>query len=124
MDIGEIVVQSPSGTNTDRTVDEINYTLQCSTDIKSPLPNNVPHPTFEWFHNPNSNGTLPSGVTVSNTSSDGNISSSILQFLSLSQRHAGIYTCRLGGNQRLAATINITVNGKFSLIRQSCIIIY
>ena len=111
MDIGEVIVQSPSGTNTGRTVGEINYTLRCSADIRSRLPPNVPPPTFEWFHNLN-NGTLPTGVTVSNTSSYGNFYSSILQFSSLSQKHAGTYTCRLGGNQRLAATISITVNGK------------
>ena len=120
MDIDEVVVQSPSGTNTNRTAGEINYTLQCSADIRNDLPRNVPLPTFEWFHNPN-NGTLPSasGVTVSNTTKNGNIYSSIIQFSSLSQKHTGIYTCRLGGNQRLAATINITVNGKFSLMKQS-----
>ena len=123
VDISEIIVLSPSGINTERTIGEINYTLRCSAGIRSPLLSNVSLPTFEWFYGPN-NSTLPSGVTVSNKSNNGNISSSILQFPSLSQNHTGIYTCRLGGNQRLAATINITVNGKTKIQSNKAVAYY
>ena len=110
MDIGEVAVRSPSGTSTGRTAGEINYTLQCSVSIRGPLPQGVPFPTFEWFFGPN-NASLSSGVTVSNVSNKSNTYTSILQFSSLSLNHSGMYTCRLGGNQRLAANLNITING-------------
>ena len=100
----------PAG-NTTRTVGE-NFNLQCSVDIApNPLPENVPTPSFEWFFGSN-NTSLPSGVTLSSVTSSGNTYTSILQFSPLQESHTGMYTCRLGGNARLANNAIITVNGK------------
>ena len=85
------------------------YSLTCSATITpNPLPSDVPSPNFEWFFGP-TNSSLPSGVTLMAANS-GNTYTSTLQFSPLSQSHAGMYTCRLGGNQRLAASATITVN--------------
>ena len=40
----------------------------------------------------------------------GNTYTSTLQFSPLRESHAGMYTCRLGGNARLASSTTITVN--------------
>ena len=87
----------------------------CSVDISNihqPL-GNVPSPSFEWFFGPN-NASLPSGVTlmptVVSSNSTANTYTSTLQFSPLNQSLAGIYTCRLGGNARLAADTRIFVN--------------
>ena len=108
MDIGAVSV-SPAGTTT-TTVGE-NFNLQCSVDITpNPLPENVPTPSFEWFFGSN-NASLPSGVTVSSVTSSGNTYTSTLQFSPLQESYAGMYTCRLGGNARLANNAMLTVNG-------------
>ena len=85
--------------------------LECSAVITpNPLPINVSSPNFEWFFGLN-NASLPSGISVSNVSRSGNNYISRLQFSPLSQSHAGMYTCRLGGNRRLAAHTRVMVNG-------------
>ena len=91
-----------------------NSSLECSSAI-TPMPDPiVSQPTFEWFfgHCPN-NASLPSGVTPTETisSRNGDIYTSSLQFSPLDQSHTGMYTCRLGGNARLADTFSIIVNG-------------
>ena len=90
----------------------MNFKLECSAVITpNPLPFNVPHPTFEWFFGTN-NSSLPYyGISVSSVSRSGNNYKSSLQFSPLSQSHAGMYTCRLGGNALLAARTTLTVNG-------------
>ena len=71
----------------------------------------VSPPIFEWFFGPN-NGSLSSGVTpTENISSNGDTYTSNLQFSPLSQSHTGMYTCRLGGNARLADIFTVIVNG-------------
>ena len=109
VDITEITITlSVSGTETAGKI----FTLSCSVDITpNPLPEYVPSPSFEWFFGP-TNTSLPSGVTVSNVTNSGNTYTSTLQFSPLQESHAGKYTCRLGGNERLAANTMITVNGK------------
>ena len=88
------------------------FTLNCSVDITpNPLLEDVPPPSFEWFFGP-TNTSLPSGVTVSDVTNGRNTYTSTLQFSPLRESHAGIYTCRLGGNERLAANTKITVNGE------------
>ena len=83
--------------------------LVCSATTS--LPPNVFSPNFEWFFGPN-NGSLPSDVTFPLTTNSGNIYTSTLQFSSLIQRqHQGQYTCRLGGNERLANSDRIYVKG-------------
>ena len=93
------------------------FILSCSADITPhPLPKNVPFPSFQWFYGP-TNASLPSGVTVSDVINSGNTYTSTMQFTPLQGFHAGIYTCRLGGNEGLAATSTIiTITGKMRLL--------
>ena len=98
VNIGAVSVTRQNHSNT-------TINLNCSAEIfHNPLPENVSYPSFEWFFGP-TNSSLPSGVTVSNITQRGNSYYSSLQFSPLLPHHAGMYTCRLGGNERLAATI-------------------
>ena len=106
MNISEVTL-IPSGSST-KTAGEINFTLNCSAQII--LPMNVSPPTFEWFHGPG-NHSLPSGVTNLTVINSSNNYTSTLHFSFLQEHHSGLYTCRLGGNERLAANFNITVKG-------------
>lgn len=112
MDIGEVMVISrPPGFNATRIVGEMNFSLACSAYAKDPLLYNVTVPAFEWFFGPD-NSSLPSWVTVSTVTNSSNTYTSTLQFsVPLESSHSGLYTCRLGGNKRLAANTNITVKG-------------
>ena len=105
VDISAVII-SPSGPITG-TAGET-FTLECSADIMTQ--SDSPSPTYEWFFGL-TNTSLPSGVTVSNVTNSGNTYTSILQFSPLQESHAGMYTCRLGGNARLAVNTMITVNG-------------
>ena len=95
---------SPSETIIE-TVGEI-FNLSCSANISISPSQNV---TFEWFFGPD-NSTLPTGVIVSNVTNNSNTYTSTLQLSSLTQSHAGTYTCRIGGNKRLAASTTVTVS--------------
>ena len=93
----------------------ISLILTCSADVLNDIQElGVPPPTFEWFFGPNGNASLPSGVAVSTvTLNNGTSYSNTLLFsLPAEASQGGIYTCRLGGNPRLVAsiTINITVS--------------
>ena len=106
VDIGEMTItpSAPAGTVTAGRM----FTLNCSVDITPyPLPENVPPPSFEWF-NGQTNTSLPSGVTVSDVTNSDITYTSTLQFFPLQWSHAGMYTCRLGGNERLA--VNRTIS--------------
>ena len=97
---------SPPGPYHARTAGETSFILECSATITpNSLPVNVPSPTFEWFYNL-TNTSLPSGVTASYVTNNGNTYISTLYFSPLQESHAGMYTCRLGGNERLAANID------------------
>ena len=87
------------------------FTLMCSATLTEPipLPFNVLSPTFEWFYGPNSNASLPSGVTP-RANFTGYTYTSILQFCSLNESHAGIYTCQIGAGQ-LANSAMVSVDG-------------
>ena len=92
------------------------FFLNCLVEITPyPLPEDVSAPIIEWFYGP-SNTSLPSGVAVLNESTNNNIYNSTLQFSHLKLSHAGMYTCRLRGNERLAVRTMLTVdcNGKTS----------
>ena len=92
--------------------------LTCSTVISSgPQPQTVM--IFEWFYGPDSNLSLPSGVTVSNNKPNNNHYTSILQFSPLISSHAGMYTCQFGGNQRLQSNVKVSVSNCESLIINS-----
>ena len=107
MDIGTVTISPATSTGT---VGEP-FAVECSVDITpNPLPQNVPTPSFEWFFGGLTNTSLPSGVTVSDVTNSGNTYTSTLQFSPLTQCHEGMYTCRLGGNERLTANTVITVD--------------
>ena len=113
------VTLTPSGSEI---TGETGFTLTCSAQITpNPLPEHVPPPTYEWFFG-SSNDSLPSGVTVSNHSvtNSSSIYSSTLQFSFLQEHHSGLYTCRLGGNERLAVNSNISVNGIYTIQLNQC----
>ena len=100
-----------------------NYSLTCSATLRddsSPLPSTVTiKPTFIWFFGPNSNGSLPSGVAPSETTTSDNITyTSTLEFPKLSQSlHSGNYTCRLGPGKLVNSSTIDVVNGmKISII--------
>ena len=80
--------------------------LVCKAGIA--IQSNTPRPHFQWFFGPNNN-SLPFRPPM--TTNNGEMYRSTLQFSPLSQSHAGMYTCRLGGNARLAARTTLMVNG-------------
>ena len=104
---------SPFGSSTTANEGEI-FTLECSADIVSQ--SDSPPPTFEWFSGPTNSSLLASGAIVSDVTNSGNTYTSTLQFSPLQVSHAGMYTCRLGGNERLAANTDIIVNGELTLV--------
>ena len=115
VDIEEVVLSWPASFNATRVVGEkfIGFMLNCSAHITIPSPGSVPPPSFEWFFGLD-NSTLPPNVTVSNVTNNSNTYTSTLHFPALSESaHSGLYTCRLGGNERLAASTNVTVKGSY-----------
>ena len=92
------------------------FTVECYVTIDPyPLPENVPSPPhFEWFFGSTAD-SLPSGVTTSPVTMDGNTYTSSLHFSPLQASHAGVYTCQLGGNERLAASTVVSVNANTSI---------
>ena len=104
------MIISPSGPN--NTAFGQPLTLECYATISPyPLPQNVSPPRFEWFHGlsmePLSDDFI---VSISSTMlKDGNTYASFLNFSSLHESHAGLYTCQLGGNKRLAASRMVLV---------------
>ena len=105
VDIGAVTI-SPSDSNTAGE----DFSLVCSADIVTQ--DDTPSPHFQWFFGPNNN-SLPFRTPITNNSR--NTYTSTLYFSPLSQSHAGMYTCRLGGNARLAARATLTVNVGMSL---------
>ena len=93
-----------------------NFSLTCSAKLAqpTPLPPNVPPPTFEWFYGPNNNTALPSGVILTSNFNDYTYTST-LQFSPLNQSHAGMYTCRLGAGQLINSMI-VSVDGMLVII--------
>ena len=107
VDIGAMTI-SPSDNITESVGKS--FILECSVDIvTNPLPQNVPSPTFEWLYGP-SNASLPSGVIMSDVTNSSNTYTSTLKFFPLRESHAGVYTCQLGGNERLAVNTIVSVN--------------
>ena len=104
------VTLSPSGPG----IAGNSFSLRCSATLISPLPlpSNVPPPSFEWFYGPHGNASLLSGVTPTATiRMSGNIyTSTLLFFPTLTESHAGNYTCRLGAG-RLVNSIAVSADG-------------
>jgi hypothetical protein len=92
--------------------------LRCSATLISPLslPSNVPPPTFEWFYGPHGNASLPSGVipTATVRMSDNIYTSILLFFPSLTESHAGNYTCQLGAGRLVNSTV-VSADGMNSI---------
>ena len=88
---------------------DISFDLICSVAEVGDLSSAT---VFEWFYGV-LNSSLPDGIMMtSGTSTSGRHTiASTLQFPSLQLSHAGVYTCRVKGIERLAERINITVNG-------------
>ena len=87
--------------------------LICSATLNAeslPLLSNVPYPAFEWFFGPDSNDSLPSGVTPTATISGYNFTSTLQFSPALNESHEGMYTCRLGAG-RLANSTYVSVDG-------------
>ena len=105
------VIITPAGSI--NTIAGDTYELICSITIG--LNCTVTDVNFDWFYGPNGNGSLPSSLTptiISNCNSTSETFTSTLQFSPLNQSHAGMYTCRLGGNDiDNSARAVITVNG-------------
>ena len=112
-----MVLSWPAGFNATGVVGEklTSFLLNCSAHIVIPSSDYVPPPSFEWFFGlDNSSESLPLNMTVSNVTNNSNTYTSTLQFPALSESaHTGLYTCRLGGNERLAASTNVTVKGSY-----------
>ena len=88
---------------------ETRSSLMCSSMISfspDPPPQDV---IFEWFYGPNGNSSLPSGVTISATTSINSTYISTLEFSPLLPFHAGNYTCQLRGYTKLQVTTEISV---------------
>ena len=87
------------------------FRLKCSVDISlDTLPmTTISQPYFEWFFGP-SNDSIPYDVTISNMTINGSTYSSLLLFNFLQKSHEENYTCRFGGNGRLAAKKYINGN--------------
>ena len=99
---------SPSGSST---AGGNSVSLVCSASIATQSDSPMPH--FQWSFGPNNN-SLPFRTPV--TTNSGNTYTSTLQFPPLSQSHAGMYTCQLGGNARLAARTTLIVNGMYIIV--------
>ena len=109
VNIGAVNINSPSGSNTGTA--GTSFSLECSATVETQT--DSPTPIFEWFYGTN-NGSVPSGATpMATVIGSGNTYTSTLQFSPLQESHTGMYTCRLGGNARLANTITTAVNRVF-----------
>ena len=63
---------------------------------------------FNWFFGP-MNNSLPVGVTVSPTTSNGSVYSSMLLFSPVYGFHEGTYTCQVGSKPSFAANTQLSV---------------
>ena len=109
--IGKVII-SPS-VHTTKTARET-FLLVCSADIY-PLSATGQRSVFEWFFD---NSSLPSGVTISNTTKSGNTTyTNTLHFSPLLEIHAGMYTCQIG--YRAVSTTIFVVGKDFVLARSN-----
>ena len=104
MNIGPVTITASGGSNTG--IAGTSFSLVCSATVETL--SDTPTPNFDWFFGPN-NDSLPSGATPMATVMDKTYIST-LQFSPLQESHAGMYTCRLGSNARLAVNAVVTAN--------------
>ena len=111
VDIGSVSITYPGGHSSGPSGQT--FTVACSAEILTQ--SDSPYPNFEWFFG-SANVSLPSNVAASAVTVTGITYTSTLQFSPLLQSHAGTYTCRLGGNERLVAKTTVTVLACKSLV--------
>ena len=101
------------------------FYLSCAIRVTPfPLPQGVIAPSLEWFFGP-SNSPLPSGVTETSVTGSANTLNSTLHIAQLQHFHAGMYTCRVRGSERLAATSRIiTLSGENIIIMLPYLVTY
>ena len=104
MNISPVTITASGGANT--RIAGTSFSLVCSATVETQT--DTPTPNFDWFFGTN-NDSLPSGATPTATVMGKNYTST-LQFSPLQESHAGMYTCRLGSNARLAVNAMVTVN--------------
>ena len=106
MNIGAVTITPSGGSNT--VTVGTNFSLECSAIVETQ--SDSPIPIFEWFYG-TSNGSVPFGaVAMATVMGSVNTYISTLQFSPLQESHAGMYTCRLRGNARLANRVTVTGN--------------
>ena len=109
VNIGAVTIAPSGGSNT--VTVGTNFSLVCSAIVETQ--SDSPTPIFKWFYGTN-NGSVPFGaLAMATVMGSVNTYISTLQFSPLQESHAGMYTCRLGGNARLASNAIIIVNGMF-----------
>ena len=109
VNIGPVTTTASGGSNTG--IAGTSFSLVCSATVETQT--DTPTPNFDWFFGTN-NDSLPSGANpMATVNVMGNTYTSTLQFSTLQESHAGMYTCRLGSNARLAVNAMITVNRKY-----------
>ena len=86
------------------------FTLNCTVDI-SPPEDVVSPLTLEWLYGL-TNISLPSQTNVMESNPSRITYINTLHFSPLQQSHKGIYTCHIGGNERLVANTIVKVKGK------------
>ena len=95
----------PSQTCT-KTIAEMDFTLKCS--VRGGLLNTD---VLEWLF---AGSSLPDDImTMPKMETNDNTYTSTLLFPPLQLYHAGVYTCRIRSNKRLAEQITININGVF-----------
>ena len=104
-----------------KTIAVTDYNLTCSVSLKGGLPDTD---VLEWLFAGSTDSTLPDDImpmpqTVTNHNINTRSYTSTLAFPPLQLYHAGVYTCRVRGNERLAANINIRVNGTYIMSTSS-----
>ena len=62
---------------------------------------------FEWLFGPN-NATPPMGVQASEVRNNNGSYVSSLEFFPLQESHQGNYTCRVGNNTLLSASVQVS----------------
>ena len=98
------------------TTDEI-LILECSANIETHL--ELPTPAFEWFFGLRNSSIIVTDILMLDVMNNSNAHTSTLQV-----SRAGLYTCRLGGNERLAASTRLQSKCMYGCINDIWLSIY
>lgn len=110
VDIGPVSI-SPSLPVTIASAD--NFNVKCSFDVA--YNHHLPNTKIEWFSSPE-NGTIQTITQIETINNDTRSYTSTLQLSSVQESDAGIYTCRLEGNERISASIQISIRLSSTLL--------